>query len=334
MFTWICPQCGREVPPAYTECPDCVAKASGAGGPTDQQAQPAPAYPPPPPPGQAPQYPPMYGQPPYPPPQYGYAQPPYPGQPYPPQYQPYPPPPYPTQQYQQTPYGQPPYAPPPPPPGAPGSDAVYAAPPPPHPPVSSAMTAPATVREPIQEPMRETPAASSLFAAPPVTARKAPMPTWLLTILCTAGFALIVVGAYWLFGSHNKTSASQAAAAAPAANAAPAAASPWQKFIEVSGVRLQENPKKKNEIVAKFIVTNHSESDLPDLAGNVTVKANSGGDPQGSFTFKTSIGPYGSKEMTEPFQTNLKVYELPDWNVSHADLVVTNPPPPGSGGQQ
>lgn len=26
MFTWICPQCGREVPPAYNECPDCAAR--------------------------------------------------------------------------------------------------------------------------------------------------------------------------------------------------------------------------------------------------------------------------------------------------------------------
>ena len=26
MFTWICPQCGREVPPAYTECPNCTKK--------------------------------------------------------------------------------------------------------------------------------------------------------------------------------------------------------------------------------------------------------------------------------------------------------------------
>src|ERR1051326_2885448 len=24
MFTWICPKCGREVPPAYNECPDCA----------------------------------------------------------------------------------------------------------------------------------------------------------------------------------------------------------------------------------------------------------------------------------------------------------------------
>lgn len=29
MFTWICPQCGREVPPSESECPDCAAKAKG-----------------------------------------------------------------------------------------------------------------------------------------------------------------------------------------------------------------------------------------------------------------------------------------------------------------
>jgi len=33
MFTWICPQCGREVPPSYTECPDCTRKPAGAGQP-------------------------------------------------------------------------------------------------------------------------------------------------------------------------------------------------------------------------------------------------------------------------------------------------------------
>jgi hypothetical protein len=31
MFTWICPQCGREVPPSYTECPDCAARAAKGG---------------------------------------------------------------------------------------------------------------------------------------------------------------------------------------------------------------------------------------------------------------------------------------------------------------
>lgn len=37
MFTWICPQCGREVPPAYNDCPDCAARAAGAQTPPERQ---------------------------------------------------------------------------------------------------------------------------------------------------------------------------------------------------------------------------------------------------------------------------------------------------------
>lgn len=45
MFTWICPQCGREVPPSYDECPDCAARAkTPEAAPAGQQ----PAAPPPP----------------------------------------------------------------------------------------------------------------------------------------------------------------------------------------------------------------------------------------------------------------------------------------------
>src|SRR4051812_38224869 len=29
MFSWVCPRCGREVPPSKTECPSCAAPASG-----------------------------------------------------------------------------------------------------------------------------------------------------------------------------------------------------------------------------------------------------------------------------------------------------------------
>ena len=75
MFTWICPQCGREVPPAYNDCPDCSRKTSPAAGDLTaagvanpqappQQPPPPPAYAPPPPqqpyyqqPAQAPQAP-------------------------------------------------------------------------------------------------------------------------------------------------------------------------------------------------------------------------------------------------------------------------------------
>src|SRR5687768_15099071 len=45
MFTWICPQCGREVPPSYSECPDCAERAAAAA---KAAANPQPPAPPPP----------------------------------------------------------------------------------------------------------------------------------------------------------------------------------------------------------------------------------------------------------------------------------------------
>jgi hypothetical protein len=36
MFTWICPQCGREVPPSYNDCPDCAANPKAAAPPAPQ----------------------------------------------------------------------------------------------------------------------------------------------------------------------------------------------------------------------------------------------------------------------------------------------------------
>lgn len=88
MFTWICPQCGREVPPSYTECPDCADRARQTGAappavqatpPPPQPVQAAPAYTAPP---QQPQYAPQQpqyapSQPQYAPPQYQQAPPPY-----------------------------------------------------------------------------------------------------------------------------------------------------------------------------------------------------------------------------------------------------------------
>jgi hypothetical protein len=54
MFTWICPQCGREVPPAYNDCPDCAERNAKAGTPAAVAPPPATvsAAPPPPPPEQ------------------------------------------------------------------------------------------------------------------------------------------------------------------------------------------------------------------------------------------------------------------------------------------
>lgn len=252
MFTWICPQCGREVPPSYTECPDCA-----------ERAKQAPAAAPPP------QPPPHYAQPVYAP------QPPAAA-----------PPPPPQQQY----YAPPPQAPPP----------QNYPPPPPY------------------------------YAQQPPAHRGMNLPVWLMTVLFALAIGGVVSGIYWLLPSNRSSAGTgpkpSATVESPAAKAG-AKANPLQKFIEVSGVRFVQDEKKKST-VAKFVIINHSESEIGGLAGNVTIwgrTQKSEEDAQGTFSFSTNLGPYESKEMSAPVNTKLKIYELPDWQNITTDVQITAP---------
>jgi hypothetical protein len=289
MFSWICPQCGREVPPSYTECPDCVAKGKVPPSPATEPAQPLANAPPAPQPPSQPMY---VAQ----PTQQSAASPyaPYPGQyaPPPPQYAP------PPQQYPQ-------YAP----------SGQYPQPPQPqYPP------------PPQYQPQYVPPEYQPQYA-PPAPAPRAGLPTWLLTAAFTLAFVGLVGGIYWLVGSsHGGQAASPPAnienpAAKPVANT-----SPVQKYVEVSGIRFTEDAKKR--IAAKFLVTNHSDADLSGLAGNVTVWARtnkSEEEPVGTFSFTADVPPDASKEVTAPLTTKLKMYELPDWQNVTTDVQITAP---------
>ena len=99
-------------------------------------------------------------------------------------------------------------------------------------------------------------------------------------------------------------------------------------------MRLVEDPKHKGKVLAKFLVVNHSSSDVSGLAGNVTIWAStkkSEEDAQGSFSFITNLDSYESKEVTSPLNTKLKIYELPDWQNMTTDLQITAPASGGSG---
>src|SRR5580704_786071 len=185
MFTWICPQCGREVPPAYNECPNCSGKPAGqAPPPQPGQSAPMPTAPPQP-----------YAQA---PPAYAQAPPAYP---------------------------QPP---------------AYQQQPAPYPPVPGFMQ-----------------------QAPP-PARGITLPPWLMSIVFAVLF--LVVGAGLFFGIKHFSGSGEASASAPpaAAEKAPVSAAAskggqanmLQKYVEVVGVRLTENSKKKPEV--RFVVVNHS----------------------------------------------------------------------------
>jgi hypothetical protein len=246
MFTWICPQCGREVPPAYTDCPDC-AKTDKTNVPVGEAGPPTAT-----PPSAAT------------PPEYVPPQPAHPQQPSPPQQQP-----------QQPQVGQ-----------------VHVRP----------------------------------YQPPPPPVPHGGLPTWLLTVLFAFAFLGLGAGIYWLVGYFRGSNTTPTAAVESPAAKPGAKVNPYQKYIEISGVRFLEDPKKKPEV--KFVIINHSGADISGLTGNVTIwgrTRRSEEEAAGSFQFTTSIGPWESKDMTVPLATKLKMIELPDWQNTSTDVQITGP---------
>jgi hypothetical protein len=292
MFTWICPKCGREVPPAYSDCPNCVQReaAKAASVPVE----------PPPPAG-----PPFYQAPVAPPP---VAAPPPPQGPVPPWATAPPPAP------QAPTYSAPPAAP-----------TYYAPPPPPQPVYAAPQPA-------VAQPMPAAPnfGGGAYAPAPPRTPAKS-LPGWLVGILAVVGIGavLAVLYVYVLPSKKSETVAATSGAAqmtsVPAAGGASHGvnhgANPLAKFLEIAGVRVSDDAKGKLHV--HFVVVNHSSADLPELSMNVIVKA--GDKPFIEIPVKVpSIGPFESKDLESTAKSSLKGYELPDWQFLKADFEITS----------
>lgn len=192
-------------------------------------------------------------------------------------------------------------------------------------------TAPEAVKpeQPAQPaaPAAVQPPAPARKPAPP---RRAGLPTWLMSIVFGLAFIGLGAGIFWsvqYFRSRPAKTAAPAVALETPSAKGNALKHPLQKYIEVAGVRLYQNAKKQTE--ARFLVVNHSEAEIVDLAGNVTVwgrTAKSEEEPVGSFPFKlASLGPNEARELTTPVTTKLKVYELPDWQNVTAEVQITSP---------
>jgi hypothetical protein len=323
MFSWVCPRCGRDNPPSLTECPRCKEQDAAQAAHAAQWQASQPVAVPQGPPVMVPQGPPAVAeQPAYAPPVY--APPAYtPAPEPPPQYappqqqqaspQPPPQPQYPQQQPPQYAQQQPPqYAPPP----QQYSQPQYA-----HPP----QYAPPQHAPQYGQPPKYTP--PSATPAQPPTGRS--FPTWLLTILFA--FGILAAGAAFYYGYQrfvNKSgSAGFTGGEQPSSPTHSKASSPLQKYIEVVGIRLTTDAKKKPQ--AKFLVVNHASAEMNDLTVNVTLWAStsrSEEDSIGTFTFTVpNLSGYESKEMTAPFKTKLKIYELPDWQNATAEVQITSP---------
>jgi hypothetical protein len=168
--------------------------------------------------------------------------------------------------------------------------------------------------------------------AQPAYAPPAPrpgLPTWLLTPVFALAFVGLVAGVYWLVGAlkgGNGSAAKQLAAVENPAAKAGARPSPFQKYIEIAGVRFVEDAKKKPQV--KFVVINHSNAEIAGLSGNVTIWARTQKSEEqsaGTFSFTTSLGPWETKDMTVPLTTKMQMIELPDWQNTTTDVQITAP---------
>lgn len=193
-------------------------------------------------------------------------------------------------------------------------------------PVPPAAVPPPPPAQPFQ-PQRTLPARPAAQAVPPNGRGSRPgMPTWLMGLLFALGFLALGFGVYYGIQSlSNRPSAAATASVNNSLARTNKVSNPLQKYIEVIGIRLMQDSSRRPQ--ARFVVVNHSTTELSDLNANVTLWASSAKaeeEPVGTFQFKVGrLGPNESKELTGPFKTKLKIYEFPDWQNLTADVQVT-----------
>ena len=112
-------------------------------------------------------------------------------------------------------------------------------------------------------------------------------------------------------------------------SAVPIKKHPLTKYVELVGFRLSEAGGGKLKI--KFLVVNHSEADIGDLAVKVrltTSTAKPDDLPIAEFDAKVpSLGPEEIQDVTASAPSKLRVYELPDWQFIRAEFEITSPQP-------
>jgi hypothetical protein len=162
------------------------------------------------------------------------------------------------------------------------------------------------------------------------------MPAWLVTVLVALLFGglLFLAYRYVLPAVNGASDTGQAVASAQDVpnplSAAPATAlkpHPYAKYLELTGFRISEDAKKKAQIT--LLVVNHAVTALDGLEMRVelyTDKSGPNDPPISTFNVTADTIPgQGSREFTEKIQTNLRAYELPDWQFLRAKFEILKP---------
>lgn len=202
--------------------------------------------------------------------------------------------------------------------------AVPAAPPPPPPTAQPPYQTPPPVYQ--QPPAPQTPPEQTYVIPPPAGG----VPGWLIAILVAAGLVLLgAVGYFYLLPSSRPAGASKAAEAKADFPVVSKSQNPYAKHVEVTGFRVLED--KKNNVVVKAVVVNHSLAEIADLEIKLDLRASTsqpGDPPMCEVNLKVpSLGPQEIKDVSAMGKTQLRAYELPDWQFLRAEYDILSPKP-------
>lgn len=179
----------------------------------------------------------------------------------------------------------------------------------------------------------------SLAAAPPPQEKekkakpvqrpgsKPALPGWLVALIVAGVITGIGALAYFYFLPAVRTR-SQAATPATRLESVPATSgSPIAKHLELTGIRITEDTRKRVEV--RLIVVNHSAAEIPDLELSVDLKPSNASPetkPVASFDMKVpGLGPFEAKEVVTTAKTELRAYEIPDWQFLAVNFRVMSP---------
>ena len=172
----------------------------------------------------------------------------------------------------------------------------------------------------------EAPAPAPEEAPPrsaPRTVQRHILPLWLVSLNIAALF--IIAGVTFLVIHARKrpepTPSPDAALETPTQPSAASEASPILRNLELTGFRLTEDSKLR--VILQCVVINHSGADLGDVSAKASLNAITASqalEPVGTFAFRTTLGPYESKDLKVPVTTKMRAYELPDWQFLRAEI--------------
>lgn len=192
----------------------------------------------------------------------------------------------------------------------------------------SAMAPPASVTVPSSAPVVPMPRPVAYPQGQP----KGGLPSWLVAAGVAALLVLVLAGGYLVLlpkmRNGQTTAAPQPAPAVtlesprtaqPAATPPTPTGSRLGKYIEVVGIRIVEENKRT---MVKFLLVNHAAAELTDVNGMVEIHPSKGGAMVGRVEVKIpSMEPYESREFNASLNTNLRAYEIPDWQFLRGQFV-------------